>query len=68
LENDIVPELIQDEVTGENIYTRILEFLNNREEYEKMAAELARVREMLSEKKASQEVASIIEEMVNEER
>jgi len=68
LDNDIVPELIQDEVTGENIYTRILQYLDNSQEYDKMAAELGMIKELLSEKKASQEVASIIESIINEEK
>lgn len=64
LEEDIVPELIQEEVTGTNIYNTIRGFLEDPHKYDEMKAKLRAVRELLSEKKASREVAEIIERLI----
>ena len=64
LEDDVVPELIQDEVKGEKIYRYMQEYLTYDSSYTKMQNELHKVAGLLSEKSASREVAAIIEKMV----
>ena len=67
LEDDVVPELIQNQVTGENIKQIMSEYLNDQIAYKKMTTELLKVQDILREKKASREVAAIIERMINKE-
>jgi lipid-A-disaccharide synthase len=66
LEEDVVPELIQQQVSGNNIYRTIQSFLQDEEKYSALRNSLTRIKELLSEKSASQEVAAIIERLIEE--
>lgn len=67
LEQDLLPELIQDEVTAENIHRTMQNILEDEEEYDKIKSNLKQIRELLSERSASLEVATKIEQIVEGE-
>jgi len=64
LEEKIIPEIIQNEVTGKNIYNNIREFLTNKTKYDEQKNKLKQLKSLLSEKSASGEVAELIERYI----
>lgn len=66
LENEVIPELIQGDVNGENIHNKIQHYLSDTSEYNAMKQELLRVKETLKEKSASNEVADLIERYIKD--
>jgi len=66
IEKDIVPELIQKDVNGKNIFVTITEILSNENKYNKIINELKALHDILGSKSTSTEVATIIEKMINE--
>jgi len=66
LEQDLLPELIQENVNSEKIYQTVSHYLDHPKEYEHLANELKKVRELLSEKTTSVEVSNLIVKMLNE--
>lgn len=63
--DEVVPELLQDEVTPENIAWNIHSFLNDRKIREKMLLGLEDVRMRLGEKGASERAANLALQMLN---
>ena len=59
---DIVPEILQDKVTSNNISYEIEELLYNKEKREQNIKDLASVKELLSNKNSAIEVAKIIDQ------
>lgn len=64
-EEKIVPELIQNECTPQNIEKYINEWINNKNLKHEIENKLKIIRERLGEKGASERVAEIIGEMIN---
>lgn len=64
MEKKIVPELIQSGVNGENIYKQVMSYLEDEDKYSEQISELKNIRECLSEKSASNEVADLIEKFI----
>ncbi len=67
LEQDLVPELIQEKANGDLIYKTMEYYLANPEKLDEMRSELLKVRELLSEKTTSTEVANMIIKMIDEQ-
>ena len=63
---EIVPELLQEEVTPTNIADRVITILNNNFMYRKMVNELKKVKEELGKPGASQRAAGVLLEMLKE--
>jgi len=61
LEEDLVPELVQDEVAGENIHNLIAQYLDDDNKYLAMKKGLQSIKECLGDKTASEEVADLVE-------
>jgi len=55
----VVPELLQNEATGEKIAAEILDMLNNRERMDAMKAEYSRIKALLGERGAADRAASL---------
>ncbi len=66
LDQDLIPELIQRQVTGENIAAEIDGILNSKEEYGRMQEALKRLHDLLEKKTTSKEVTKLIMELVYE--
>ncbi len=66
IEKDIVPELIQDEVNGNNIHATITDILSDEDKYKKISNELKALHDILGSKTPSTEVTEIIGKMINE--
>ena len=66
IEKNIVPELIQGNVNGKNIYASILDILSNEEKYKQISEELKALHDILGSKTPSTEVVNIIGNMINE--
>jgi lipid-A-disaccharide synthase len=66
LDKDIVPELIQDKVNGNNISENILEILSSETRYNKIKQQLKELHDILGSKKTSVEMVKLIEEMLHE--
>jgi len=66
IEKNIVPELIQQDVNGKNIFVTITEILSDENKYNKIINELKALHDILGGKTTSTEVATIIEKMINE--
>ncbi len=66
IEKDIVPELIQSDVNGKNIHSKITNILSNEDNYKKISTELKALHDILGSKSPSTEVADIIGYMINE--
>ena len=64
LDKDIIPELIQDEANGENIYNTAKSILDSPEEYDRITSELKILHEVLGSKSTSNETTNIIERML----
>ena len=64
LDKDIIPELIQDEASGERIYIMAKSILDSPEEYDRIALELKNLHEVLGSRSTSIETANIIERML----
>ncbi|MFO7660463.1 MAG: lipid-A-disaccharide synthase [Candidatus Cloacimonadaceae bacterium] len=64
LEKKVVPELIQDEVTPQNISEQIKQHLSDQNLYDSVKTELRKIHDLLGEKNASKEVVKIIREML----
>lgn len=64
LEKKVVPELIQDEVTPQNISEQIKLHLSDQKLYESVKTELRKIHNLLGEKNTSKEVVKIIREML----
>lgn len=60
-DKSIVPEIIQNDVSSQNISCHIEEFLYNQEKREQIIRELGEVRELLSNKNSALEVAKVID-------
>lgn len=63
MEKNLIPELIQDDVTGDSIHKEITKYLSSPAEYRSVSEDLKELRALLGEKSTSKEVAAIIEEM-----
>ena len=61
LEKDILPELVQDDASAENIFGTISEIIDSPEKYQKISSELKHLHDILGKKSASGEMADIIE-------
>lgn len=66
LEKNIIPELIQNDVTGKNIHSALSRILFDDTEYNKISVELQALHDILGRKKTSKQVSRIIEEMLYE--
>jgi lipid-A-disaccharide synthase len=66
LEQNLLPELIQKEVNGENIYKKVSYYLEHKDEFNRLANELEKVKYLLSEKTTSVEMSNLIIKMLNE--
>ncbi|MBT4576379.1 MAG: lipid-A-disaccharide synthase, partial [Candidatus Cloacimonetes bacterium] len=66
IEKDIVPELIQDDVNGKNIHTKITDILNDENKYNNISNELRALHDILGSKTTSTEVTEIIRKMLDE--
>lgn len=64
LDNDVLPELVQNDLTPENINAKISTILPGSPRREVIMLELKKVRAMLSDKKPSVEMPKIIEQML----
>lgn len=62
----VVPELIQNEVTKQNIFNIVSNFLSDEKKIDTMKNELMLIREKLGNKNASENTAKIIYRMLNE--
>lgn len=62
----VVPEIIQSELTLENIVNSVQCFLNDEIKLTRLKSELTKIKNLLSEKRASFESANIIAGMLNE--
>jgi len=60
LENKVVPELIQNDATPENILSHLLQLYSNDEKYSTMKSKLDNVKNLLGDGKASRKAADII--------
>ncbi|PID29799.1 MAG: lipid-A-disaccharide synthase [Candidatus Cloacimonadota bacterium] len=65
MEKSILPELIQDDASPENIYSACIKLLENENEYNKLKDELKEVRQILGSKKCSVEVSRMVNELLN---
>lgn len=61
---EICPEFIQDEMIDENVIMALQKIISNHTEYEKITAELQKLRSSLGEKKTSVEMVKLIEELL----
>ncbi len=59
LDDDVIPELIQDQVNGKTIHQKIMEFLDDSDLYNEMKSRLRDIHNILGEKEASKETAQI---------
>ncbi len=66
LDEMVVPELIQNEASSENIFNAASKILSDNQVYEKMKLKLGEVKEKLGEDGASKKAASSIMEILNE--
>ena len=66
IEKDIVPELIQQDVNGKNIYASIIDILSDTNKYNKISNELKALHDILGSKTPSTEVTDIIGRMIDE--
>lgn len=64
LDNDVLPELVQQDMTAENINAKILEILPSSPRRGVISLELKKLRAMLGDKKPSVEMPKIIEQML----
>ena len=62
----VVPELIQNEVTVQNIFNSVSNFLSDEKKIDTMKKELMLIKEKLGNKNASENAAKIIYRMLNE--
>ena len=62
-EKEICPEFIQNEMISENVVMALRNIVANPPEYEKITEELLKLRTSLGEKKASEEIVKLIEEL-----
>lgn len=60
----VVPELIQDDFTPENVAAEVLSLLGNRERLEGMRRDLLRVRELVGEPGASRRAAEVVRSLL----
>ena len=65
LYKDIIPELIQDDVTPEKLIDTITLYLENQKEYQQMSADLTGLKEHLGTLSASKNVADKMIELIN---
>jgi len=63
LDKDLLPELIQGEMTAGNIYQKANAILSNPELSKNIRKELYHLRAMLSDKKPSQELPLIVKKL-----
>ena len=61
----VVPELLQSQVTGDNIAKEVLAYLHSPELYQKTSQELLQVRQKLGESGATQRAADEVFELLN---
>jgi len=61
MDKDILPELVQDDASADNIFKAISEILNSPEKYQKISTELKELHQILGKNSASKEMANIIE-------
>ena len=66
LNEQVVPELIQNDVSHKNIYEKSKEILSNPELYKSIKQKLGLVKEKLGDNGASKKAAQIIYKMMNE--
>ncbi len=65
LEENVVDELIQNDLTEENIISRVTEIVKDESRYSGIKARLARLKTILGESRASERAAKIVLEYVN---
>ena len=63
-EKEICPEFIQNEMIVENVVDVLLGIVGNSSKYEEITRELQKLRSSLGEKKASEEIVSLIEKLI----
>ncbi len=63
----VVPELLQSQVTGENIAKEVLNYLNSPQLYQKTSEELLQVREKLGTRGATQRAVDKVFELLHKE-
>jgi lipid-A-disaccharide synthase len=66
LDKSIIPELIQDEVNPINIAENLKNILTSKNEYKRISDDLKNLHEILGSRSVSNEVSTIIEELINE--
>ncbi len=64
-EKEIVPELIQEDLTADNIISRITEILETEGQYDKVVQELRKIKESLKPENAVSRAAEIIGERIS---
>lgn len=64
LEQDVLPELVQDEVTPQGIYQRASAIMNNPQHYEEIRLALSKIKALLGERKASIQMLKIIKKIL----
>jgi len=63
LDKDVLPELIQNEMSASNIYRKAMEILEDPELNKSIRTELYRLKAMLSDRKPSQEMPKIVKHL-----
>jgi len=66
LNENVIPELIQNEVNAERIFAETMSVLNSPEKYEEIEKKLMKIQQILGSKSVSAEMVNIIEKMLNE--
>lgn len=64
LDDDLLPEMVQDDVNPDNIYKTALSMMNDPERYKHIRNSLAHIRSLLGDRKASVNMLKIIKEML----
>lgn len=64
LEQDLLPEYVQDQVTPQSIKEMILSYINNPEKSNRTRAELTKLKALLSDKVASKEMVQITKKLL----
>lgn len=61
MDKNVLPELVQDDASADNIFKTISEILSSQRKYQKISVQLTELHRVLGEKSASKETANIIE-------
>ncbi len=68
LGEQVIPELIQNDASAENIYSAALNILSDEDMFNQMKLELNKIRKILGDKNAPQNAAKIIYALINEHK